>query len=189
MPTHVAQRRDFHEMEVRRQLAARLFATGKDTQGAIARRLGVSRQSVLRWFRAWRQGGRGALRGAGRARGKTKLEPRGLPQSDAALRQGPRAFGFATNLWTLARVAVIIKRLTGVQYRLASVWRLLQKLGWTLQRPAKRARERDEAAIREWVSTRWPQVKKTGAAAARRSSAKTIAGPRTNPRPPAPWPR
>src|SRR2546425_2742904 len=189
MPTHVAQRRDFHEMEVRRQLAARLFATGKDTQGAIARRLGVSRQSVLRWFRAWRQGGRGALRGAGRAGRKPKLEPRVLPQIDAALRQGPRAFGFATNLWTLARVAVIIKRLTGVQYRLASVWRLLQKWGWPLQRPAKRARERDEAAIREWVSTRWPQVKKTGAGAARGSSSKTRAGSRSDRRSAAPGPR
>ncbi|MGH7334353.1 MAG: winged helix-turn-helix domain-containing protein, partial [Candidatus Rokuibacteriota bacterium] len=143
-------------MEVRRQVAARLFAAGRDTQGAIARRLGVSRQSVMRWFRVWRQGGRAALRGAGRAGRKPKLDRRVLPHIDAALRQGPRAFGFATNLWTLARVAVVIKRLTGVQYRLTSVWRLLQTLEWTLQRPAKRARERDEVAIREWVATRWP---------------------------------
>jgi transposase len=100
-------------MEVRRQLAARLFAAGKDTQGAVARRLGVSRQSAMRWFRAWRQGGRAALRGAGRAGRKPKLERRVLPQIDAALRQGPRAFGFATTLWTPARVAVVIKRLTG----------------------------------------------------------------------------
>ncbi len=176
-------------MKVRRQLAARLFATGKDTRGAIARRLGVSRQSVMRWFRAWRQGGRAALRGAGRAGRKPKLEPRMLPQIEAALRQGPRAFGFATNLWTLARVAVIIKRLTGVQYRLASVWRLLQKLEWTLQRPAKRARERDEAAIREWVSTRWPKVKKTRAAAGRGSSSKMKAVFRSDRRSAAPGPR
>src|SRR2546426_10437794 len=138
MPTHVAQRRDFHEREVRRQLAARLFATGKDTQGAIARRLGVSRQSVVRWFRAWRQGGRGALRGAGRAGRKPKLEPRVRPQIDAALRQGPRAFGFATNLWTLARVAGILKRLTGGEHRLAGAGRLLPKFGGTRPPPGTR---------------------------------------------------
>src|SRR5216683_530100 len=115
MLPHVAPRRDFHGLEVRRRMAARLFSAGQHTQGAIARRLGVSRQSVMRWFRNWRQGGRAALRGAGRAGRKPKLEPRMLPQIDAALRQGPRAFGFATNLWTLARVAVVVKRLTGVQ--------------------------------------------------------------------------
>ena len=176
-------------MEVRRQLAARLFAAGKSTQGAIARRLGVSRQSVMRWFHAWRRGGRAALRGAGRAGRKPKLERRALPRIDAALRQGLRAFGFATNLWTLARVAVVIKRLTGVHYHPANVWRLLQNLGWTLQRPAKRARERDEAAIREWVSTRWPKVKKTGAAAGRGSSSKTRAGSRSDRLSVAPGPR
>jgi len=61
MPTHVAPRRDFHGLEVRRKQAARLFAGGRETQGAIARRLGVSRQSVMRWYRAWRAGGREAL--------------------------------------------------------------------------------------------------------------------------------
>src|SRR5439155_814996 len=61
MPTHVAPRRDFHGLEVRRKQAARLFAGGRETQGAIARRLGVSRQSVMRWYRAWRAGGRDAL--------------------------------------------------------------------------------------------------------------------------------
>src|SRR2546429_8949909 len=73
MPTHVAPRRDFHGLEVRRKQAARLFATGRETQGAIARRLGVSRQSVMRWYQAWRSGGREAARAAGRAGGKARL--------------------------------------------------------------------------------------------------------------------
>ncbi|PYN14127.1 MAG: hypothetical protein DME06_05445, partial [Candidatus Rokuibacteriota bacterium] len=101
-------------------------------------------------------------------------------QIDAALRQGPRAFGFATNLWTLARVAVVIKRQSGVQYHPAHVWRLLRKLDWTLQRPATRARERDEARIREWVSTRWPKLKKTPVAVERGSSSRTRAGSRSD---------
>src|SRR3989442_7094753 len=160
MLTHVAPRRDFHGMEVRRQLAARLFAAGKSTQGAIARRLGVSRQSVMRWFHAWRRGGRAALRGAGRAGRRPKLGPGALSQIDAALRQGPRAFGFATNLWTLARVAVVIKRQSGVQYHPAHVWRLLRKLDWTLHRLAHRAREPAEAPVPQGGSTRGPRLKK-----------------------------
>ncbi len=162
MPTtHVAPRRDFHGLEVRRQHAARLFAAGRETQGAIARRLRVSRQSVMRWYRAWRERGRSALRAAGRAGRKPRLDAEALASVERALRQGPRAHGFSTNLWTLPRVAMMIKRLTGVQYHPGHVWRILGALDWTLQRPAKRARERNETAIRHWVTTRWPAVKKT----------------------------
>lgn len=176
MRTRVAQRRDFHGLEVRRRIAARLFAAGKETQAAIARRLRVSRQSVMRWYRAWRRGGKDSLRGAGRAGRKPKLQPAQLRRIDAALRQGPEAHGFATALWTLPRVAVLIERLTRVRYHPAHVWRLLGTLDWTLQRPATRAKERNEPAIRAWKTQRWPQVKKTLAAAGPGSSFKTRAG-------------
>src|SRR5438046_4211198 len=103
MPTHVAPRRDFHGLEVRRKQAARLFAAGRETQGAIARRLGVSRQSVMRWYQAWRSGGREALRAAGRAGRKPRLAPEQLTRVDTALREGPRAHGFSTGLDPAAR--------------------------------------------------------------------------------------
>lgn len=179
MPTHIAPRRDFHGLEVRRHQAARLFAAGRETQGAIARRLDVSRQSVMRWFRAWREGGRTALRAAGRAGRKPRLSREKLVGVEAALRQGPRAHGFRTNLWTLPRVARVIKQLTGVQYHPGHVWRLLGALDWTLQRPAKRAKERNEAAIEHWKTTRWPAVKKTLAGAAPGSSSRTRAASRS----------
>lgn len=182
MATHLAPRRDFHGLEVRRQQAARLFAAGRETHGAIARRLGVSRQSVMRWYRAWHRGGRAALRAAGRAGRKPRLAPEQMGRVEAALRQGPRAHGLRTNLWTLPRVARMIKQLTGVQYHPGHVWRLLGALNWTLQRPAKRAKERNEAAIQRWITTRWPAVKKTLGAAAPGSSSRTRAASRSGPR-------
>jgi transposase len=194
MPTHIAPRRDFHGLEVRRQQAARLFAAGRETQGAIARRLAVSRQSVMRWFRAWRTGGRTALRGAGRAGRKPRLSREQLGGVEAALRQGPRAHGFRTNLWTLPRVARVIKQLTGVQYHPGHVWRLLGALDWTVQRPTKRARERNPAAIQHGMTTRWPTVKKTLGGATPGSSSRTKAASRSGrrsgvPGPPAAKPR
>jgi len=166
-------------LEVRRKQAARLFAAGRETQGAIARRLGVSRQSVMRWYQAWRSGGREALRAAGRAGRKPRLAPEQLTRVDTALREGPRAHGFSTGLWTLPRVALVIKRVTGVKYHPGHVWRLLGALDWTLQRPAKRAKERNETAIRHWVTTRWPAVKKTLGVAGPGSSSKTRAASRS----------
>ena len=160
MPTHVAPRRDFHGLEVRRHQAARLFAAGRERHGAIARRLGVSRQSVMCWYRAWRQGGRPALRATGRAGRKPRLASDQMGRVEAALREGPRAHGLRTNLWMLPRVARVIKQLTGVPYHPGHVWRLSGALEWTLQRPAKRTKERKAAAIQHWITTRWPAVKK-----------------------------
>ncbi len=146
--------------EQRRQQAARMFARG-DLQAAVARALRVSRQSVSRWYDALQRGGAAALQGVGRAGCKPRLTPTQLAHVDQALRAGTRAHRFATDLWTLPRVATVIERRTGVTYHPGHVWRVLRALGWTLQRPATQARERNAATIRDWVAHRWPAVKKT----------------------------
>ena len=107
----------------------------------------MSRQSVSRWYGQWREGGIAALRGAGRAGRKPKLNRQHLQRVDRALRQGARARGFGTDLWTLPRVAAAIERLTGVLYHPGHVWKILGALDWTLQRPASQAREWNEEAV------------------------------------------
>jgi len=149
---------------------------------AIARELKVSRQSVSRWYEAWKRGGAHSLRGAGRAGRRPKLEKKQLQWVGKALRQGARAHGFNTDLWTLPRVASVIQRLTGVHYHPGHVWRILGAMKWTLQRPAKQARERNEGARRQWVAERWPVVKKTPNAAGPGSSSRTKAASRSSPR-------
>jgi transposase len=151
-------RRDFVGLEQRRLEAARLFAGGA-SQAEVARTFGVSAQAASIWDRRWRQGGAPALRGAGRAGRRPRLSPAELEAVDQALRKGPEAFGFDTDLWTLARVAAVIEQLTGVRYHPGHVWRLLRRLGWSLQRPARRAAERDEAAIARWRTQEWPRIK------------------------------
>jgi transposase len=151
-------RRDFAGLQERRMEAARMFDHGA-TQAEVARTFGVSPQAASIWYRRWRQGGEAALRGAGRAGRKPRLSPAELEAVDQALRKGPEVFGFDTDLWTLARVAAVIERLTGVAYHPGHVWRLLRRLGWSLQRPARRASERDEAAIARWRAQEWPRIK------------------------------
>ena len=164
MPTTRGAPRDFAALEARRFQAARLFGRGA-SQATVARDLGVSRMTAHRWYHAWRGSGRGALRAAGRAGRKPRLDRQQWTRIEAALLKGPAAHGFATNLWTLPRIAAVIARRTGVRYHPAHVWRLLQGLHWSLQRPTRQARERDEGAIRQWRRQRWPQVKKTRGAA------------------------
>ena len=159
----VRARRDFQGLEQRRKRAARLFGVG-ERLAAVARKLRVSRQSVSRWFVQWKRGGTTALRGAGRAGRAPRLQAEQLQQVQRALREGARANGFNADLWTLPRVAQVIERVTGVSYHAGHVWRVMRAMGWTLQRPARRARERNEEAIRQWVAERWPAVKKKPAA-------------------------
>jgi len=175
METHIRQRRDFGAMAQRRKRAARLFAAGKMILARIACELQVSRQSVSRWYEQWKRGGSGALRGAGRAGRKPKLEPQQLRRVEEALRRGAKAHGFDTDLWTLPRVAVVVERLSGVRYHPGHVWKILGSIDWTLQRPAKRAKERNPKKVKRWIDKRWPEVKKTLAAEKRGSSSKTKA--------------
>ena len=172
--------RDFEGMERRRKRAARLFDRGA-TQADVARELEVSRQSVSRWYGDWRAGGTMALKGAGRAGRLPRLTDTQLRQVDRALRKGPRAHGFGTDLWTLDRVAMVIERETGVRYHAGHVWKLLRdKLGWSRQRPARRAVERDDDAIARWVAVEWPRIKRGPADAGRGSSSKTSRGSRSS---------
>src|SRR5262249_4365378 len=160
--------------------AAQLFARGK-SQAAVARTLAVTPMTVCRWYRAWRTAGRAGLQGAGRAGRKPRLDAAQRGRLDAALREGAPARGVATDRWTLPRAGALIERLTGVRYHPGHVWYLLRQLNWSVQRPARRARERDEVAIRQWVRQRWPTVKKTPAASAPGSSSRTKAGSRRSP--------
>src|SRR2546426_8953010 len=88
MRTRISPRRDFQGLERRRKQAGRLFAAGKMILAEIARELKASRQSVSRWYGEWRRGGSSALRGAGRAGRKPKLDRGQLRQVGKALRPG-----------------------------------------------------------------------------------------------------
>lgn len=140
--------------------AAHLFSQGHP-QAEIVRRCKVSRPTAHRWHQAWRRHGAQGLRGAGRAGRKPRLDARARQRLEAALLRGPAAWGFSTHLWTLERVAEVIWKTGHVRYHPRHVWRVLRALGWSRQRPARRAKERNEAAIARWVRRRWPQVKKT----------------------------
>src|SRR5271167_2195388 len=159
-------RRDFEALERRRMKAAELLRQGVG-QSEVARRMGVHRQSVIRWARQLAQSGR-----SGR---KPKLSAAQLKQIEQALKRGPETLGYASGLWTAGRVRELIAHQCGVRYHEAHVWRILRRLGWSCQRPTGRALERDEQAIRYWKRVRWPQLKKKRSASGAPSSSSTKA--------------
>jgi transposase len=160
----------------RRQKAAKLFAS-KFSQADVARRCGVSRQTAMRWQRAFEAGGAAALK-PGQAGRPTKLSAVQRRRLQAALLQGPPAHGWSTDLWTLERITTLIKRLFDVRYHPGHVWKLMRSMGWSLQRPTTKARERDEAAIARWKSEEWPRLKKTAETKSASSSSTKAASPK-----------
>ena len=177
LPRRRPRQPDRAAQEGRRRRAAQLFKEGH-TQAEVARILMVSRQSVSRWYESWRAGGLQALKKAPRTGRPPQLTAAQLGKVERALLKGARANGYPTELWTLRRVAEVIERIAGVDYHPGHVWRILRGLGWTRQKPARRAAERDQEAIETWVRERWPELKKTPSAIAPGSSSRTRAGSR-----------
>jgi transposase len=137
-----------------------VFAQGR-SQAEVARELDVSRQSASRWHAGWQASGTTGLQSRGPTGRRPKIADDQLEVIEQALLEGALAHGFATDVWTLDRIAVVIQGLTGVQLSNPSVWRLLRgRLGWTVQRPQGQAKERDEQAIQHWVAHEWPRITK-----------------------------
>lgn len=160
------------ELEKRRLRAGRLLLKGMP-QVEVAERVGVAKSTVSGWAKRVASGGLDALRsgrGLGRPAGLDAAQRAQLVQ---ALKQGAMAHGFATELWTLPRVWRLIETQFGLRYSEPHVWRILRQLGFTPQRPSKRALERDEDAIRTWKRKRWPALKKTLQDNGERSSSST----------------
>jgi transposase len=126
----------------------------------VAQRVGVDRRSVRRWKAAYRRGGEGSLRAKPASGRPLKLSGAGRRRLERVLLKGAKASGFPTDLWTCRRIAQVVRERFGVSYHCAHVSRLLRLLGWSAQRPERRAVERDEEAIGRWIKEDWPRIKK-----------------------------
>jgi transposase len=161
VPRRPAAQRERQWLQSRRLRAAELFATGV-RQAEVARQFGVPAQAVSVWHARWQAGGAGALRSRRPSGPAPRLSDAHLAIVEQALLEGATANGFTGELWTLDRIAIVIERLTGVRHHPAHAWSLLHhRLGWSVQRPKRRAAERDPAAIDQWVKERWPRIKQT----------------------------
>lgn len=147
------------QLETRRRRAIAQVKTGH-TLSAVARQLSASVSSVCRWWQAYQRDGPRGLRPKPTPGRPSRLSDTQKRKLVSLLGQGPLRAGYRTDLWTLRRVADLIRRQFDVRYHPAHVWKLLRGLGWSCQKPERRAVERDEAAIARWKRTAWPRIKK-----------------------------
>lgn len=147
------------QLEKRRHQAIALLRAGKPFR-EVARAVRASLSSVVRWKQAYRRDARRGLRARpipGRPPRLTEVQQERLRR---LLLRGAQAAGHATERWTLKRIARLIETEFGVRYSAVGVWKLLrQGLGWSWQKPERRALQRDEAAIERWKTHEWPRIK------------------------------
>lgn len=148
--------------EGRRLRALELHEQGW-TGTAIATVLGVTGGAVSQWLRRAREGGgAAALRDRPPPGPTPKLTADQRAQIPALLAKGAEAYEFVGEVWTTRRVATVIARELGIHYHPAHVSRLLRTLDWSVQKPIRRATQRDEAAIAIWRDERRVELEKKG---------------------------
>ena len=152
------------QLAERRQAGATMLQSGQWTQAAIARELGVSEAAVSKWKTKLETKGRHALDALPVPGRPAKLTDRQQRQLVRILKRGAGKAGFETERWTQQRIQQVIQREFGVQYHQNYISRLMQQLGWSVQKPETRALERDEDLIRAWLSHDWTRIKKSAAA-------------------------
>lgn len=129
-------------------------------QRDIAAALGVTEGAVSQWISRAQADGVVTLKRRKAAGPTPRLPPAQRAQIPALLERGPEAWGFRGEVWTQARVAVVIERAFGVRYHPDHVGRILKGIGWSVQKPVERATQRDEAQIEQWQRERWPALKR-----------------------------
>lgn len=126
----------------------------------VAEELGVNPHTVTDWMTIYRAEGKKGLLWKGKRGRPRQLSDAQREELRGILTKGASAYGYEIGLWTLPRIAKVIADEFNVSYSEAHVWKILQDLGWSCQKPTKRALERDEVKIKEWKQKTWPAIKK-----------------------------
>lgn len=144
---------------MRRQIAANMLEQGMGIR-EVARHVKASPSAVFKWKQRMAENGREGLKSkAGQGR-KANITTEQKEELEVILLKGARAAGYATELWTLERITEVIQKEFGIQYHPGHVWKILRGMGWSAQKPERRARERNEAEIKRWREEEWLRIKK-----------------------------
>ncbi len=148
------------KLEERRRRAMEMVEKDGFTQTETAKQLKVDVRTVRKWV-AWSRGNGSRKIAARPTPGRpAQLGTKEIRRFESLLLKGAEAAGYATDLWTGPRVLELIRQEFGIKYNISHIPRLLRKLGWSPQKPERRAIERDEAKILAWRRRSWARIKK-----------------------------
>ena len=148
------------KLEERRLRAVREVEVEGASPSSVAKKYKVEIGTVYRWCGKHRKDKKGGLKSRPTPGAPRRLTDQQLAELEGMLLKGAKASGFANDLWTCPRIKDLIKDRFKVNYHVDHIVRLLGRMGWSAQRPAKQSLERDDKRIREWVKKDLPAIKK-----------------------------
>ncbi|MBN2905280.1 MAG: IS630 family transposase [Rhodobacteraceae bacterium] len=149
---------DHATLEVLRMRAVDRIAAGAPP-AEVAQTLGLHRGSVYRWWAEYRQGGKEALVAKPvPGRPATLTDDQLARLADIVAHKDPLQLSFDFGLWTVEMIATVVHREFGVQLHRTTVGRILRKLGFTPQRPLRRAFQQDPENVEKWKTETFPKI-------------------------------
>jgi len=152
------------QLERRRIAIVKMVEEEGMTAAAAAKRGQVSIRSVFNWLQQYRVEGSAGIQAKQHPGHPARLNSFQTKRLEKILLSGARTYGYDSELWTCRRVAEVIKKTFGVEYNVDYVGQILRRMGWSPQRPTKRAIERNESKILGWRRRSWPRIKKSSGA-------------------------
>jgi transposase len=154
-------KRDQKELERRRLNASRLFEDGV-SQVSISKKFNVSRAAVCQWYAMWKKDKQKGLRSRGLPGFDSKLTEEKKKKLKTIILAGPIKSGYVTDFWTINRVRAVTKKELHIDLGYTRIWNTVLSLGFSCQKPERRARERNEKVITDWKLNTFPRLKKMG---------------------------
>lgn len=144
------------QVDERRKRGLALLQDGL-TPRQVASRVGTTPRTVQRWAKEARDGTKPERQRPGP---RPRLNNRQVQRLARQLKRGARAHGYAEDHWTLDRTAHLIWTLFRIRFHPSGVWHVMQRMGWSNQKPTRQALQRDDEALEAWIETEWPRIKK-----------------------------
>jgi transposase len=133
------------------------------TQSAVAELLGVSRETVCRWWSAYTSGGVEALpqERTGRPEGSGRLSDEQARHIQQLLDENsPEKLGIASPLWSRRAVGDLVKKEFGIELAERTVGDYLKRWGYTAKKPGRHSKDQDPEEVRQWLEETYPAIEK-----------------------------
>jgi transposase len=137
------------------------------SESAVAELLGVSRETVSRWWCAYADGGPQALPAGRTGRpvgsGRTLSEEQARRIGAILDWRNPEEMGIASPLWTRRAVAALIDQEFGIDLPVRTVGEYLKRWGYTVKVPSRHARDQDPEEVQRWLEETYPEIERRAA--------------------------
>lgn len=134
------------------------------SQSDVADILGVARETVCRWWAAYRSEGVEGLPGDRTGRpegsGRTLTEKQGAHIQQLINENCPAKQGINAPLWSRDAVRELIHKEYDLWMPVRTVGEYLKRWGYTSKKPCRHANDQDPEAVREWLEETYPEIER-----------------------------